>query len=114
MARIDLPLQPVAPAGLAPSYVAANVDGHMFPNAGDVVLHVRNGGAGPVDVTVVTPASVDGLAVTDLVVQVPAGGERFIGRFRPAVYNQPGGADAGKVYVNYSGVTSVTVAALQV
>lgn len=46
----------------------------------------------------------------DAVVAVPAGGERVIGPFPKARFNDA----SDKVLISYSGVTSVTVAVLEV
>lgn len=105
MARTDLNVQRVTRDGLAPAYTAANVDGHSISNDGQPILHVKNGSAGAITVTFVTPRQVDGLAVADLAVSVPAGGERIIGRFPPATFGRV-------VDVDFSAVASVTVAAL--
>lgn len=111
MARTVLAAQQVVATGLEPVYTAANADGHFFENDGNTILHVKNGGAGEIDVTIQTPATQAGLAVSEQVVVIPAGEERLIGNLAPATYNRPtGGADAGKVYVDFEAVTSVTVA----
>jgi hypothetical protein len=115
MARTALATQDVADEGVVITATAANVDGHTLDGGGDVILKVINGSGGSINVTVQTAETVDGLAVADQVVAVAAGATKYIGRFRPSVYDRPTGAtDAGKVYVDFSAVTSVTVAALGV
>lgn len=109
MARTALTVLQVARTGLTPAYTAGNVDGHSIVNDGRVCTHVKNGSGSSINVTVQTPGTVDGLAVSDLVVAVPAGQERMIGPFPPGVYNQ---AD-GTVYVDLSAVTTVTLAAVR-
>ena len=109
MARTVLAVQQVARTGLTPSFSAANVDGHNVANDGKVVLEVKNGSGAPINVTFQTPGSVDGNAIADLVVAVPAGGDKICGPFPPGIYNQ---AD-GTMYVDFSAVTTVTVAALR-
>lgn len=101
--------------GLEPAYAAATLtDGDRFRNSGKEFIHVINGGGSPCNVTVPTPATVGGLAIEDKVVAVPAGEDRMIGTFDPGLYNQPsGGTDSGNVYVEYSQVTSVTVAVIK-
>jgi len=95
---------------LNPVYSAANVDGHSLSNLReDVFLYVKNGGASPITVTVITPGAVDGLAIADLPVTVTNAQERMIGPFPKELYNQPDNT----VHVNFSDVTSVTVAAIQ-
>lgn len=114
MARTVLAAQQIVATGLEPVYTAANADGHFFENDGNTILHVKNGSGADVDVTLQTPATQGGLAVAEQVVTVTAGEERFIGRLLPALYNRPtGGADAGKVYVDFEAVDTVTVALLE-
>lgn len=110
MPRTDLTVQTIVSEGLAPTYAAANTDGNAFLNGGRTFLHVKNASAAAVTVTVVTPLTVNGRVVADDVISVPAGGERFVGAFPPALFNNTG-VDANKVHVNYSAVASVTVAA---
>lgn len=109
MARTDLATQQIVIGGLKPIFTAANADGHAIENDGSMVLYVKNGSGVSINVTAVTPGTVDGNAVADRVVAVPAGEDRIIGRFLPAVYNQTN----GKVNVDFSAVTTVTVAALK-
>lgn len=110
MARTALTAQSVTSAGLTPSYAAANVDGHSYQPTAGRLLHVKNGGAGSITVTLPTPGTVDGLAVSDRTVTIGAGAEKLIGVGRGAAYRQ----DGGVVYVDFSGVTSVTVALFDV
>lgn len=113
-----LTVQVVAEAGLAPSYAAAAGGGDEIPNDnGDVILHVKNGGGGSINVTVapqVASVALNGGLGTytrsNLVVAVPNGGERMIGPFPRRAFNNAN----GRVAVTYSGVTSVTVAAIRV
>lgn len=115
MARTALTTQQALPTGIVPSFTAANADGHILDGDGDVLLYVKNGGASPINVTIQTPGTVGGLAVTEQIVAVANAAEKIIGRFPPAVYTRdPGLADPGKVYVDFSAVTSVTVAAIGV
>lgn len=111
MARVVLAPQTVLRTGLTPAYTAAPAtganNGNTIVNAGKMMLHVKNGGGSPCNVTVDTPGTVDSLAVADRVVAVPAGGERMIGPFPIATYNQTGGFIA----VDYDFITSVTVGA---
>lgn len=113
MARTALTVQQVVRTGLSPSYTAGNGSGgHSIANDGRVLLHIKNGGGSSINATLQTPVTVDeqaALAVADLVVAVPNGGERMIGPFPPALYNQ---AD-NTVYLDFSAVTSVTVAAIR-
>lgn len=110
MARTALATQQITTAGLKPVYTAANVDGHSIDPA--AILHVKNGSGSSINVTVQTPAQVDGLDVEELVVAIPAAEERLIGGLKPSTFARPSGPDAGRVYVDFSAVTTVTVAAL--
>lgn len=95
------------------SFAAADaVNGMLFPNDGKTVLLVKNGGASAITLTVVSVADEYGRS-GDIAPPVAAGEERIVGPLRPALFNQRSGADAGKVYVNFSSGTSVTVAALR-
>ena len=110
MARTNLAPQEIVRTGLSPTFSAADGSNqNAFDNNGQTHIHVKNGGGAPINVTIDTPGMVDGLAVSNLVVAVPNGGERIIGPFPTSVYNQPD----GKVYVDWSSATSVTVAVLR-
>lgn len=111
MARTDLPLQTIASTGIVPSYTAANVDGHSVTNRGNEYIEVVNGSGGSINVTLVTPVTVGTRAVADDVIAVAAGARKKIGPLEEGVYNQTSGADQGKVHVDFSAVTSVTVGA---
>jgi hypothetical protein len=108
MARSALTVQTIVKTGLTHSLAAANVDGNSFANDGNTYLHVKNAGVGSVTVTIQTPGTVDDLTVSDRTVTVGAGAEKLIGPLAPGIYNQ-----SGEVYVDYSGVTSVTVGAFK-
>lgn len=109
MARTEVSHQQIVRTGLEATYAAAHVDGNKFSNDGRMFLHVKNGAGAPITVTVQTPVTVDDLAVTDQVVTVTNGEERMIGPFPPNIYNQ----DDRMVYVDYSSVTTITVALLR-
>ena len=103
-----LTVQDVVRSGLNPSYASAAAGGDDFPNDGKrTFAHVKNGGASAITVTLDITQTVDGQAVTDPTVSIPAGEERMIGPFPVAYY----GASVG---LSYSDVTSVTVAAIRV
>lgn len=114
MARTALVPVAAADEGVEITFTAANVDGHSIPGGGNVRLLVTNGDASAKTVTIQTPATQGGLAVAEQAVTVPAGETWAIGPFDSRLYDRPSGAaDAGKVYVDFSAVTSVTVAALE-
>jgi hypothetical protein len=105
-----LTVQNIVRAGLEPSYDAAAAGGDEFANTGDEFIHVKNGDGSSHTVTIETPATVDGLAVADRDVAIPAGEERMIGPFPGSTYND----GDGMVQLTYDGVTSVTLAVLKV
>ena len=106
-----LAVQRITRAGLNPAYAAASAGGDKFAPSETTFLHVKNGSASAHNVTVVTPGEVtDGLGIADLVVSVPATGERMIGPFPSRYFSNA--ADSGLAAVTYAAVTNVTVAAV--
>lgn len=106
----------IVPSGLTPTYVAANVGGDTIVDDGQqrTFLKVKNGGGGSINVTIAknisskTVPGVGALTIADKVIAVAAGAEAMIGPFTDA-YRAPGGI----VSIAYSGVTTVTVAAVR-
>lgn len=112
----ELTVQEVDEDGLNASYVAANAGGDYFANpVGDRFIHVKNAGGGSINVTVTaqdTDADISGfgtLTKASQVIAVPAGEDRFVGPFPLRAFNDAN----GDVQLTYSGVTSVTIAALR-
>jgi hypothetical protein len=103
--------QVISRTGLAEAFTAAdNANGETCPNNGNLFLHVKNTGGGSCTVTVTTPGTVDGLAITDLTVVVPlTTGDRMIGPFPTGTYND----SSGNISVAYSTGTGVTAAYVQ-
>lgn len=94
-------------AGVTPSFTAAGGSGDTCPNDERTFLEVKNGSGASIDVTIETPGTVDGLAITDRVVAVPASGDKMIGPFPKQYYSDT-------LDITYSSVTSVTVGAFSV
>lgn len=105
-----LTVQSVVLAGITPSLVAAAAGGDEFVNSGKTLIYVKNGGGGSINVTVDSQAVCSQGYDHDAVVAVPAGEERMIGPFSKDRFND---SDV-KVQITYSGVTSVTIAAIEV
>ncbi|RJQ09892.1 MAG: hypothetical protein C4551_03215 [Bacillota bacterium] len=105
-----LTVQQTSLTGLNPAFGAAAAGGDEFVNSGKAVLYVKNGSAGAVTVTVNSQTACNYGFDHDAEVSVPASGERVIGPFPKSRFDDA----AGKVQVTYSGVTSVTVAVLEV
>jgi len=94
----DLSIQTIARAGITPAYVLNDPFlGDTFSNSGKEFIHAKNESTSDIVITIITPNTVDGLAVADRTVNVPSGQERLIGPFPANVYN--GGA--GKVTLTY-------------
>lgn len=107
----DLATQEITLGGLGAAYAAAGAGGDTLTPGEDVFLHVKNGGAGAITVTIVTPnTSIGGLAITDAGGSVPAAGDRFFGPFPAQHFAR---SSDGKADITYSGVTSVTLAVLK-
>jgi hypothetical protein len=107
-----LTTQTITATGLDPEYVPAAGGGDKVTPGPTTFLHVINGGGAPVTVTVAAPGNFYGsVANPDLPVTVAASGERMI-----PIPQTPfaDAADSGLASISYSGVTSVTVAALRI
>jgi hypothetical protein len=109
MADVRLSVQPIVQAGLTPVYTgsltATTVD-YVFKNDGKTFLHVKKAGAGDCVATITTPVTVDGKAVADLAVTVVATtGDKMIGPFPPAVFND-GNGDARVMFSEITGLTA--------
>jgi len=101
----------VVQAGIAPpTLTAAAGGGDAFVNDGRTYFHVANGGGSPINVTIDSQAPCNQGQSHDVVVAVPAGEARLIGKFNQHRYND----STGKVQVTYSAVTSVTVGAVSI
>ena len=118
MAEITIAAQQLVRNGLTPSYTAAGaspllnvVDTFHFVNTGVEFLHFKKSGAGACTVTIVTPETVDGLAVADRTITVPATtGDVMVGPFPPKHYNTPGtNLFAGFTLSDVTGLTAAVV-----
>lgn len=94
--------------GLNPTYSAASGGGDTVRTGKTTFLHVKNGGGSSVTVTVATPGTAYGLAIADLAIAIPAGEERMFGPIDDAFRGANGSAS-----ITYSGVTSLTIAAIR-
>lgn len=116
MSDVTLAVQQIARGGLAPAYTAAGAspllnvtDTFKWNNTGKEFLHVKKSGAGACTLTIKTPGTVDGLAVAERTINVPAStGDVMVGPFPPGIYNAPGTNMAEGFTV--SEVTGLTVA----
>lgn len=89
---------------------AAAAGGDTFVNDGATFFAVKNAGAGEATVTFTVTATYIGLTISNVAVAVTNDSKEYlIGPFPQAAFND----STGKVAVTYSGVTSVTVAAVK-
>lgn len=101
MARTALTVNEAAAGGIrADGGTAGTADGHYFANSGEEVVVIENSGAGSHTVTIPTPRTVEGLAVSEQTVVIPAGQVFMAGPFEPNTFNNTG-ADRGRVFVDY-------------
>lgn len=112
MARTALTTQAVTPSGVAIALTAANADGNSVDVGDGYTLVVRNDDASSKTVTVQTPHQVEGVDVAEVTLAVPAGEVGFVA-LDSQLFRRRSSTDAGKAYVDYSAVTSVTVAVIQ-
>lgn len=98
-----LTLQVLVPGGSASVLTAAAGGGDTCAAGDGVFLEANNGSGAPITITLVTPGTVDGLAIADRAVIVPAGE-----RWKIPVPRLFAKAD-GQCDLTYSGVTTLTV-----
>lgn len=91
------------------AYASAAAGGDSFANDGTIMLHVKNGGGAPINVTAVAKTACNQGTLHDAVVSVTNGKEALIGPFPTSRFNDVN----GKVSITYSAVTSVTVAVIK-
>ena len=111
MAEVERALQKPTPQGVEPVVIAgmsaADTQLISCKQGQDILLRVINGSAEATNVTIVTPNTVGGNAVADLVVEVAAGKTKLIGPFDPAIYQNANGF----LEVKFSKVTTITLEA---
>lgn len=96
--------------GFVATYAVAASGGDAFINDGKTQLRVKNGGGSSITTTVKSYTLCDQGVEHDLSIAVAAGTEAVVGPLDQGRFN----STAGLASVTYSGVTSVTVAALRV
>lgn len=108
-----LTTQVITRAGTVITPVAAAGGGDAMACGPTNILRVVNGGGSPITVTLAIPAGASGfpnVAYTSTAISVTNGTTRDIGPIQPQIYQDP---TTGLCTITYSGVTSVTVAAIQ-
>ncbi len=104
-----LTLRPMSTASSVITYSAVSAsDTFPLDGAGKTFIHIKNAGASPDNVTIVTSGTVGpGLAIADLSFTVTNATERFVGPLDPALY-----AVDGIATITHSFTTSVTCAVI--
>jgi hypothetical protein len=105
-----LTVNQVSLTGVAVAPGAAAVGGDTFANNGKTVLEVTNASGSDKTVTIDSLVNCNQGSDHDIAVTVATGTTKRIGPFDPSRFNN----SSGLVSVTYSGVTSVTVAAVSV
>ncbi|MET8693634.1 hypothetical protein ABZV65_13945 [Streptomyces bauhiniae] len=105
-----LTTQTIALAGLGPAYANASAGGDKCQVGDRAFLHIKNGSASSVTVTLTATAAVRGQAVSNLTVSVPASGDRMVGPLPADLLASP---TDGLCAIGYSATATVTVAALR-
>jgi hypothetical protein len=109
-----LTTQVINRAGVGPTYAAATGGGDAMTCGSNMFLHVKNASGSPITVTLNVPAArtyEPNVAITSPTVSVPATtGDRMIGPIDGGTFQDP---TTGLCTITYSGVTSLTVAAVQ-
>jgi hypothetical protein len=109
--RTAITAQPIGQSGVTPTYEAANVLGNSYALVPNRVIHVKNGGGSSINVTIPSTQTVEGLAVPTRTIAVP---NDAIGKFISLGASGAHRQTDGSVNIDYSAVTSVTVAVLDV
>lgn len=108
-----LTTQVINRAGVVVTPVAAAGGGDAMACGSGMMLEVVNGGGSPITVTLAIPSGASGYpnaAYTSTAVSVTNGTTKWIGPVAAPLYQDP---TTGLCTVTYSGVTTVTVAAVQ-
>lgn len=113
MARTVVATQPVPITGLnGIALTAPTLEGDVVEVGAQNTLLVLNESAGVVTVTVQTPGDVNGLAIQENAVAVAAGAMLAVALDKTTYARANGSVDAGKAYVDYDAVGSVTRAVI--
>jgi len=107
----DLPVQLSSRSANDLSWAAPTPGtGDTFTNTGREAILVNNGGDSNLNVTIETPASVDGLAIADRIITVGPTSIALLGPFPRATYSD----SEGKVNLVCSLVENVSLAVIKI
>ena len=111
-----LTAQQISQSGLIPVYSAADVAGDTLVNTGIQYFHIKNGSAVSVTATVIPVVTtvkdplLGELTKENATLVLAAGEEGFLGPYEIDAFNSP----TSTIEINYTAVTSVTIAALYI
>ncbi len=117
MPRLDLTINVTTTDGVdigaGQAIVAAN--DAMYLNDGKTILKVVNANGAAQTFTVITPGTFgdDALAIADKTVSIAGSTTEYCGPYKTGEYNQPSGADSGKVYLDTDS-SDLTITAIRV
>lgn len=100
-----LTVEEISRSGLQPTQTAIGAGGDTFVNDGKKTFLLFLNGATAFVLTIVTPGTVDGLAIADRTVSIGANEEHLIGPWPTAQYND----SSGIVSLTYDDTTDGTV-----
>jgi hypothetical protein len=109
---VEITATPLARSGVTMTTLPTTPDGtngNKFRYDPKAWLEVNNGSGAQITVTFETPRAVDGQAVEDLAVNVPAGARVAIGPFTQTFQQSD-----GFIWATFSAVASVTIGAFRV
>ncbi|MBC8266371.1 MAG: hypothetical protein H8E84_05335 [Flavobacteriales bacterium] len=112
----ELTIQQLTEDGSSVTYSTAASGGDTADNGGTTFLHIKNGGGSEITATITAQTtSVDNSIYGELTkanasIAIAASGEAFIGPFKPAAFNDGN----SELVITYSGVESLTIAALYI
>lgn len=112
MPRTEPATLAVPPTGVAQALTAPDALGDIVEVGAGLTLVVRNDSGGAIIVTAQTPHQVEGVDVDEVALSVPAGEVGFLALDPRLFRRNPGDTDAGKAWIDYSAVTSVTRAVI--
>ena len=82
--------QKVSLTGLNPSFANVDDEGDQFANSGREVVHLKNTSLAALDVTIASAADCNQGFTHNVVVSVPAEGERLVGPFPKTRFDDEG------------------------
>lgn len=107
MTRERIAVETPTLAGLTAEYTVITAPGIDFINDERTVLHFKSSAESDAIIIVITPVKYSGLNLEDLTVEIPAGGEVFIGPFPKRDFSKD-------VSINTDTPDEISVAAIRI